>query len=78
MVRNRIKRRIQLDSYYLTEGRVRPGLDPSAAADLLWTMTSLRLWEDLVLARGWSPGQYQEHMTRCLLDILIGDPRDPR
>jgi AcrR family transcriptional regulator len=60
------------------EGRLRPGLDPAAAADLLWTMTSLRLWEDLVLERGWSPGQYQEHMTRFLLEILTGDPRAPR
>jgi hypothetical protein len=36
------------------EGSLRPAIDPSVTADLLWTMTSLRTWEDLVLTRGWS------------------------
>ncbi len=49
------------------EGSLRPALDPSVAADLLWTITSLRMWEDLVLARGWSPQQYQQQITRLLL-----------
>jgi AcrR family transcriptional regulator len=52
------------------EGNLRPGLDPSAAADLLWTLTSLRMWEDLVLQRGWSAQKYQEHVTRLLRETL--------
>jgi len=52
------------------EGNLRPGLDAAAASDLLWTMTSLRMWEDLVLARGWSPRRYQQHVTRLLLETL--------
>ena len=52
------------------EGDLRAGLDPSTAADLLWTITSLRMWEDLVLARGWSPRKYQEQVTRLLLETL--------
>ena len=52
------------------EGNLRKGLDPSAASDLLWTLTSLRTWEDLVLARGWSPPQYQQHVTRLLREAL--------
>ena len=53
-----------------SEGNLRAGLDPSSAADLLWTMTSLRTWEDLVLERGWSPQKYQRHVTRFLLEAL--------
>jgi AcrR family transcriptional regulator len=53
-----------------TEGSLRPGLDPSIAADLLWTMTSLRMWEDLVLERGWSPARYQRHVTNVLIGAL--------
>ena len=53
-----------------SEGNLRPGLDPSIAADLLWTMTSLRTWEDLVLKRGWSPNTYQEHVSRFLLEAI--------
>jgi AcrR family transcriptional regulator len=52
------------------EGSLRPELDPSIAADLLWTMTSLRMWEDLVLERGWSPEQYQEYVTKLLIGAL--------
>ena len=52
------------------EGNLRPGLDAATAADLLWTMTSLRMWEDLVLGRGWPPKRYQQHVTRLLLETL--------
>jgi hypothetical protein len=45
-------------------------LDASSAADILWTITSLRTWEDLVLGRGWSPQKYQRHVTRFLLATL--------
>jgi AcrR family transcriptional regulator len=62
------------------EKNLRAGLEPSTAADLLWTLTSLRMWEDLVLARGWSPDQYQREITRLLLETLTrnGDVVRPR
>jgi hypothetical protein len=53
-----------------TEGSLRAGLDPSIAADLLWTMTSLRMWEYLVLEREWSPEQYQVYVTNVLIGAL--------
>ena len=53
------------------EGSLRPGLDPQAAADLLWSITSLRTWEDLVLTRGWSPQQYEKRVTALLLHALV-------
>jgi AcrR family transcriptional regulator len=52
------------------DGGLRRGLDPSIAADLLWTMTSLRMWEDLVLEREWSPEQYQGYLTNVLIGAL--------
>ena len=52
------------------EGALRPGLDPAAAADLLWTMTSLRTWEDLVLLRGWTAREYEIRVGECLLATL--------
>ena len=52
------------------EGSLRPGLSPAAAADLLWSLTSLRTWEDLVLGRGWSARQYEQRMTETLLLAL--------
>jgi len=53
-----------------TEGSLRPGLDPAIAADLLWTMTSLRMWEDLVLEREWPPERYQRYVTEVLIGAL--------
>jgi AcrR family transcriptional regulator len=54
------------------DGRLRAGLNASVAADLLWTLTSIRTWEDLVLGRRWSPTKYQERVTRLLLEALTG------
>jgi len=56
------------------EGALRAGFDPGAAADLLWTITSLRTWEDLVLDRGWTAAQYQERVTALLLSSLSFAP----
>ena len=52
------------------EHALRRGLDADAAADLLWTMTSLRTWEDLVLQRGWTPASYETYVGGCLLAAL--------
>jgi len=52
------------------EGLLRPGLTPAAAADLLWTLTSLRTWEDLVLQRGWSAAQYEDRVGQLLTSAL--------
>jgi AcrR family transcriptional regulator len=58
------------------EGSLRPDLDPSIAADLLWTMTSLRMWEDLVLERKWPPDQFQRQIAKMLVEALTGPRAD--
>jgi AcrR family transcriptional regulator len=52
------------------ENNLRPNLDPKFAADLLWSITSLRTWEDLVLQRGWTAAQYEKQITELLLTSL--------
>jgi AcrR family transcriptional regulator len=52
------------------DGVLRTELDQGAAADLLWTITSLRTWEDLVLQRGWTAAQYEDRINRLLLAAL--------
>jgi len=69
-LKSRLERCRVIVSRLKTEGSLRPGLDPSIAADLLWTMTSLRMWEDLVVERKWSPAQYQVHVTNVLVAAL--------
>jgi AcrR family transcriptional regulator len=52
------------------EGSLRPGLTVTVATDLLWTITSLRMWEDLVLERKWKAADYESVITDLLLRTL--------
>jgi len=53
------------------EGRLRPELDVTMAADLLWTLASVRVWEDLVVTRRWPSDRYRAHMRRTLRSALL-------
>ena len=75
-LKSRLDRCRVIVSRLKTEGSLRPGLAPSIAADLLWTMTSLRMWEDLVLERKWSPEQYQVYITNVLIGALTSSRSD--
>jgi len=52
------------------EGSLRPDLGRDVAADLLWTLSSLRTWEDLVLLRGWSAEQYEQRLGDLMLRVV--------
>jgi AcrR family transcriptional regulator len=52
------------------DGTLRKDMRAEVAVDLLWTITSLRTWEDLVLQRKWKPPQYEEYITDLLLRTL--------
>ena len=54
-----------------TDGRLRPGLDQDVAADLVWTMTSLGVWDDLVTRRGWTAAEYREGLAALLLSAVV-------
>lgn len=45
------------------EQALAPHLSLEGAADLLASLTSLRLWEELVIGRGWSAERYRSHVT---------------
>jgi AcrR family transcriptional regulator len=71
---DRLENRLQgcraIVAHLQRDNTLRPGLNPAVAAELLWTLTSLRMWEDLVIERGWPAKQYQEHVNRLLLISL--------
>jgi len=52
------------------EGALAPHLSLDAAADLLWTLTSPRLWEELVIGRGWGAERYRRHVTYLAVGAL--------
>ena len=56
------------------EGSLREGLPVDVAADLLWTITSIRTWEDLVLERKRKRSEYEEYVSEVLLRVLTSQP----
>ncbi len=54
------------------EGLLSSEWPSAAAADLLWSATSLRSWEDLVGQRGWSTKKWVTRTVALLETTLIG------
>jgi AcrR family transcriptional regulator len=52
------------------EGALSRHLSPDTASDLLWSLTSLAVWEDLVMGRGWDSGRYRSHVTYLAVSAL--------
>ncbi len=46
-------------------------MENRAAAELFWTMTSLRTWQDLVHRRWWSTSQWIRRTTAALEAALV-------
>jgi hypothetical protein len=53
------------------EGRLGREWTPSTAAELFWSMTSLRAWEDLVRRAGWTDAEWARHTTSTLEAALV-------
>jgi len=53
----------KLAERFQAEGALSPHLSPAAAADLLFTLTSLSVWAELVPGRGWDAGRYRSHVA---------------
>ena len=78
---NRLRYRLdgcrQIIARLQVDGRLRAALDVSRAVDLLWTVTSLRTWKDLVLQRGWPAAVYERELLRLLFAFLVSGPPTP-
>jgi AcrR family transcriptional regulator len=48
------------------EGLLAEDWTPERAGEVLWAMTSQRVWEDLVVVRGWSTGRYVRDILAAL------------
>ncbi len=52
------------------EDGLAPHLSLETAADLLWSLTSLAVWEELVVGRGWTAERYRSHVTFLAVGAL--------
>jgi AcrR family transcriptional regulator len=53
------------------EGVLAPGWTEADAADLIWSLTSIRTYEDLVVDRGWSLKRYRQRVKAMLVSALV-------
>ncbi|WP_417484787.1 TetR/AcrR family transcriptional regulator [Maricaulis salignorans] len=53
--------------------RLRPGLDPVRATDLVWTLLSVRNWEHLVSDCGWTQDGYVSEIKRLARAAVVAD-----
>ena len=59
----------------MRKGALKKGLDPTAAADIVWLLGP-GTYNMLVHRRGWSPGQFQTWLTETFIGQLL--PPSPR
>jgi AcrR family transcriptional regulator len=53
-------------------GRLRPGLSVAVAADLVASLASLSLYEELVQQRGWPEERYVAEVTSLIVGAVLG------
>lgn len=56
------------------EGLLSADWTVTSAAELMWALTSQRVWEDLVLIRKWSTDRYARHISQTLRQTLVSGP----
>lgn len=54
-----------------SEGLLREGLKPSVAAEILWGILSIPLWDQLIVDRGWSQAEYRERVNAVAQAALL-------
>lgn len=57
-------------------GDLRPDLDESRAADIVWTLASPEVHQALTRDRGWSNDEYEHWLAQTLIDAVMRRP-DP-
>ena len=72
MIERRAGAQVMIDRL-VSENSLKPGLDPSVAADLLWSLTSLETWDSFVVQRGWSADEYQNRLTALIMLAIVSD-----
>jgi AcrR family transcriptional regulator len=58
------------------DGMLAPGWSRDEAVDLMWTMLSIRNWEQLTIECGWSTKQYVSRMQKLLKRALVRGPEE--
>jgi AcrR family transcriptional regulator len=67
--------RVQQHAHFLAgRGYLAEGVSVAEATDVLWTCSSVEIYELLVLKRGWSPARFADFIAQFMISTLLGDP----
>lgn len=61
----------RLVSWLADDSLLTSDVSAADATDLLWALTGMRLWRDLVADRGWSARRYEQHLRNVLHRTLL-------
>lgn len=61
----------QLLLWVKEDGALDPDWDVEEATDALWALTSIQVWEQLVLDRGWPRRRYERHLGAVLRRTFV-------
>ena len=67
----RLKGMRRFARFLAEEGTLRDGLSEARAADLIWTICAQANFDALVVARGWTHGEYEEWLAGMLAAALL-------
>jgi hypothetical protein len=72
---SRRRRCAGLVSRLADEGRLASEWSRDEAADFMWAVSGMGVWEDLVVHRGWSSTRFRRHLRDVLEQALVA-PED--
>ena len=65
-------RRMHHHAKFLTErGYLREGVTPREATDVLWTCSSVEIYDLLVIQRGWTPSRFARFVSDFMITALL-------
>jgi AcrR family transcriptional regulator len=70
----RLERMQQHANFLAGRGYLAEGVSVAEATDVLWTCSSVEIYELLVLKRGWSPARFADFIAQFMISTLLGDP----
>jgi AcrR family transcriptional regulator len=70
----RLERMTNHARFLADRGYLRDGVTPAQAADILWTCSSVELYELLVLRRSWSLPQFAQFVAEFMISALLPQP----
>jgi AcrR family transcriptional regulator len=73
-MKSRLARAARIARRLAAEKRLAPGVNPREAADVIWSLTSIATWEDLVVRRRWSRAGYTRRILALLRAALLRSP----